>query len=295
MAVGKDPKLHHFVPQMLLRRFTDSKGKLAFYTKAAPQAGVITGKPKSLFAENHLYSIERSDGSRDVELEKTFAKLEDDSEAILSKIISAVRQGHQPHLSVAEKQVLDWFFYMQWKRVPDMHAKSPTLRNAEDNIDKLIADLLVKHPDRAAELEALRSPEEKARLAQGAKVKAIALNPGQVMAVLEQRGLAIARASQGTFAIGSTPIVRKRGDLRAPEGEVWLPIAPDLAIGPGLAKGSETLLDLSSAQVDDFNRIIAGQSTSFAAASRVLVEELVAGLPAPRPVDPKDRADQAMR
>jgi hypothetical protein len=279
MTGGKDPKLHHFLPQMLLRRFTDTKGKLAFFTKVAPTAGVLGGKPKSLFAENHLYSIEQADGSRDVELEKTFAKLEGEIEAIFGKIVSRTRLGERPGLSIEEKRVLDRFFYMQWKRVPDMHAKVPTLQNADANIEEEIADLLAKHPDRVAELQAFRSPEEKARLAQGAKVKAIGMDVGQVTAVLDQRGLVIARALEGAFAIGSSPIIRKRGDLRAPDSEAWLPIASDLAIGPGSTKGTETLIDLSSGQVDGFNQITARQSTFFAAASRSLVEQLVATLP----------------
>jgi hypothetical protein len=145
----------------------------------------------------------------------------------------------------------------------------------------VIAELLERHPDHAEELEALRSPGEKARLAQGAKVRAIGLNPGQVMAVLDQRGLAIACASQGTLAIGSTPIVRKQGDLRAPDGEAWLPIASNVAVGPGLGNGTETRVELSGDQVSRFNHVVARQSTSFAAASRALVEELVATLREP--------------
>jgi hypothetical protein len=39
MTGGKDPKLHHCLSQMLLRRFTDAKGRLAFYTKVAPATG----------------------------------------------------------------------------------------------------------------------------------------------------------------------------------------------------------------------------------------------------------------
>jgi hypothetical protein len=60
-----------------------------------------------------------------------------------------------------------------------------------------------------------------------------------------------------------------------------LPIASDLAIGPGLAKGTETLIDLSGDQVIGFNQITARQSTSFVAASRSLVEQLAATLPNP--------------
>jgi hypothetical protein len=200
-------------------------------------------------------------------------------------IASGARQGEKPGLSVEKKRLLDRFFYMQWKRVPDMHAKVPTLQNADANIEELIAELLAKHPDRADELQALRSPKEKVRLAQGAKVKAIATDVGQVMAVLDQRGLAIARASEGMFAIGSSPIVRKRSDLRDPDGEAWLPVSSDLAIGPGMGKGTETLIDLSGDQVHRFNQITARQSTSFAAASRSLVEDLVTTLPTPEDVE----------
>ncbi|MER9002552.1 DUF4238 domain-containing protein [Mesorhizobium sp. M0862] len=279
MTGGKDPKLHHFLPQMLLRRFTDVKGRLAFYTKVAPAAGVIAGKPKGLFAENYLYTVEQADGSCDVELEKSFAKLEGETHSVLAMIASAARQDETPGLSVEQKRLLDQFFYMQWKRVPDMHAKSRTLQNADANIEELIDQLLEKHPDRANELQALRSPKEKARLAQGARVRAIATDVGQIMAVLDQRGLAIARTFEGMFAIGSAPIVRKRGDLREPDSEAWLPIASDLAIGIGRGKGTEVLIDLSRDQVNRFNQITAMQSTSFAAASRSLIEQLVATLP----------------
>jgi hypothetical protein len=60
-----------------------------------------------------------------------------------------------------------------------------------------------------------------------------------------------------------------------------LPIAFDVAIGPGLSKGTETIAELSGDQVNEFNRAVARQSSSVAAASRSLVEELVATLREP--------------
>jgi hypothetical protein len=64
-----------------------------------------------------------------------------------------------------------------------------------------------------------------------------------------------------------------------------LPIASDVAVGPGLGKRKETLVELSGDQVREFNRVVARQSTSFAAASRALVEELVATLADPEGAD----------
>jgi hypothetical protein len=52
-----------------------------------------------------------------------------------------------------------------------------------------------------------------------------------------------------------------------------------------MGKGTETLIDLSGDQVNRFNQITARQSTSFAAASRSLVEDIVATLPTPEGVE----------
>jgi hypothetical protein len=59
---------------------------------------------------------------------------------------------------------------------------------------------------------------------------------------------------------------------------------------PGLAKGTETLIDLSGDQAIGFNQITARQSTSFVAASRSLVEQLAATLPNPLGAKRPDQA-----
>ena len=142
MTGGKDPKRHHFLPQMLLRRFTDAKGKLAYFTKLAPAAGVIGGKPKSLFAENHLYSVEQADGSRDVEFEKTFAKLEGETEAILGKIVFDHASGSEAGL-VDSGEARARSVLLHAMEACSRHAcKSSTLQNADANIEEVIADLL---------------------------------------------------------------------------------------------------------------------------------------------------------
>jgi hypothetical protein len=78
-------------------------------------------------------------------------------------------------------------------------------------------------------------------------------------------------------AQGSRALDRGRDAMARPSCR----LPPTWAIGPGLAKRTETLIDLSGDQVIGFNQITARQSTSVVAASRSLVEQLAATLPNP--------------
>jgi hypothetical protein len=78
------------------------------------------------------------------------------------------------------------------------------------------------------------------------------------------------------FAIGSLPIIRI-GNLRDQSSEAWLPISSDIAVGMGNTRGREVLILLDDPQmIEAFNRATAVQSSSFAAASKPLIESLAA-------------------
>jgi hypothetical protein len=72
----KPPKRHHFVPQMLLNRFADGEGRIAFFDKSRPENGVQITTPKNLLVRQHLYSKINRDGSRDGTLEAYYSELE---------------------------------------------------------------------------------------------------------------------------------------------------------------------------------------------------------------------------
>jgi Protein of unknown function (DUF4238) len=72
-----EPKRHHFISQMQMRRFTTTNGRLFFFDKSRPEKGVLESTPGGLFVEKHLYSSIAKDGTRDAALEKQFSKLED--------------------------------------------------------------------------------------------------------------------------------------------------------------------------------------------------------------------------
>jgi hypothetical protein len=136
-----------------------------------------------------------------------------------------------------------------------------------------------QYPERAAEIDDLNTPDERRRLLHGGIVKAIDSLGKDVLSVLDSRGLAIIRiiAPGESFVIGSLPIVRMGGDLRSRSAGAWLPIASDVAVGMGGLKGQEHLMLVDDPQtILAFNRVIADQSSSFAAASKSLIVSLAA-------------------
>ena len=271
------PKFQHFISQMQAKRFTDENGRFYVYNKRARK--VIHTTPKNVFAESHLYTIENAKGEKDTSLETKFSELEGVANSIINKIVTVSRSGGKPSLTEEERANFDLFFYMQWKRVPDIHAKMKSIQESGSLVDEYFTQLRAKYPEKAAEIDALDTPAERKRLLQGGKVRGIETLGQEVLGVLANRGLVILRitAPGECFAIGSLPIVRKSGDLRAADSEVWMPVASDIAVGFGGPQNNETLLPIDDpSKVLNINRVTAAQSTSFAAVSKDVVESLAA-------------------
>lgn len=278
MSDGNIPKNHHFVAQGHAEAFTNGEGGLWVFNKK--RGKLFDTKPKSVFAETHLYTIESAEGEKDASFEAELAVLEGGAKPILNKLIAGARQGVAPVLSDEEKSIWDRYFYIQWKRVPDVHNRSPMLRDGDASIDAIFEKVSQAHPAAAAEIAKFDTPEQRRRLMQGAKVQALRKDPGQVMAILKARGLALLHiAAPGeSLALGSLPIVLKAGGLRPEDAEAWLPIASDVAVTPAGPAGSIRIDVAEPGVAMRLNRIIAAQSSTFAAASRDLVETLVTEL-----------------
>ena len=186
------PKRHHYVPQMLLRRFTNAKGMLHFFDKRVPEKGVLTGAPKNLFLESHLYTVFDKEGSKDVTLERDFAVLEGEADQIMEKIVMAARKGLAPNLTADEKETWNLYFYSQWKRVPDLQKNTNVFENFETDVQEALHEYEATiRPLTDEEHQSMRDPDVMARIKQNAKVGALA-DPGQeVQDVLGQKGLGI--------------------------------------------------------------------------------------------------------
>jgi hypothetical protein len=275
------PKFQHFISQMQLKRFTAEDGRLYVFDKRVGK--VLHSAPDNLFGQNHLYTTEDMDGEKDTALEVWFSSLESRASPVLDKIIAAARANRCPQLTTDEKQAWDLFFYMQWKRVPDVHRALASKAETDAIIDSSLQTLRKIYPDRLGEINELDTPIQRKRLAQGGLIRGIQIVGKAVLPALGQRGLAILKitASSENFAIGSLPVVRMRGNLNDPNVEAWLPIASDVAVGVGQERGKETLVGVHDpAVIQQFNRTTATQGTTFAARSRILIEGLVAFLQA---------------
>jgi hypothetical protein len=98
-----DPKKHHYVPRLLLRRFADNNGKLWFYNKKAPDIGVCPRRPEDIFFEKHLYSLVDEDGGKNVALEIAFSRFEATINPIFQHICDQAKKGMEPRLSEEER------------------------------------------------------------------------------------------------------------------------------------------------------------------------------------------------
>jgi hypothetical protein len=93
---------------------------------------------------------------------------------------------------------------------------------------------------------------------------------------LPSRGIVVLHitAPGEVFAIGSFPVVRRKGDLGRTESEVWLPVASDVAIGIGDPANEITVRDVEPEVILKINQATAVQSSMFAAPFKPLVEAL---------------------
>lgn len=279
MTKGNVPKYQHFISQMQLKRFAGEDGRLYVFDKRV--GNLLHIAPENFFGQNNLYTIEDMEGEKDASLEVWFSSLESRASPVLDKIIAAARANQCPRLTASEKQAWDLFFYMQWKRVPDVHKGLASKAETDALIDRTLHVLRKNYPDRLEEINKLDTPIQRKRLAQGGLVRGIQIVGRAVLPALGQRGLAILKitAPGENFAIGSLPIVRMRGNLNDPDVEAWLPIASDVAVGVGQERGKETLAGVHDpAVIEEFNRTTAVQGTAFGARSRALIEDLVAFL-----------------
>jgi hypothetical protein len=275
-----EPKRHHFISQMQLRRFTTANGKLFFSDKSRPEKGVLAGTPRDLFVKNHLYSLIAKDGTRNTSLEKQFSKLENRAHPIIGKIITAAQKGRLAGLSQSEKETWDEFYYLQWSRVPDVH------QNVLSDFHEIFA-LSTKRFERelrpltSEERMALEDPKVLARIERNARVKALGNAEGEALDLVRARGIRVGVivVPNAELVIGSNPVVTLRKADGIPENAagVWLPITPTVAVSLAASQTDELHRWPEGGSVQKINEATFRQSTVVAGRSRSLIAS-IAGL-----------------
>lgn len=275
------PIRHHFIPQMIIRNFVDEHGWVHGWDQARPARGVFRSRPENVFFEKHLYSLFDRDGTLVPAAEADLSRLEGAVGPIIQKLIRAARSYTLPTLSADERAWWDLFFFIQWKRVPEQQRTSMTDGDLMAMFDATTARLLRTHPERREEIEALALPEKRAQMLKNVRVGALIDSGTQVPKVLASRGLALLTipGAKRSFVLGSRPVVKMgiRGatDLNDERSEVWLPIAPDVAVGPGKRDQWEQIFPLTEAKpIRELNEATWSQSSMVVAKSPDLVRSL---------------------
>jgi hypothetical protein len=214
-------------------------------------------------------------------MEMRLSVLETKAAEVVGEIIAAARANKAATLSAAQKHIWYLFFLMQWRRNPETQRAVVSDADAMQMLDQIIEDTWTLLPTRRDEIEALATPKGKERILRNVRVDVLKQLSGNVMDVLERRGITILRITTPgkRFIVGSNPIVKftpnGHTNLNDPLVEMWLPIASDVAAGVGRGDGEVGLLFLDNhAPVRQLNSAIAGQSSIIAAASATLIRSL---------------------
>ncbi len=247
---------------MLSKRFANESGKLFFFDKGRVDRGVQVTTPKNLLVESHLYTTVDSSGNKNVEVERWLAKDEDRVSKVVDKIVGAARQLKTPDLTDAEKESWCQYFYLQWRRVPEVR-------------DQIIPKVISKEEKRQLS-KYFGSIEEVNRNIKNVWVESLPNSSKNVLSVLMNKGLGIVVAQnlEHSFIVGSHPTVKfshpGRAHLSDSSVEYWFPLASDVAVSPCGGR-TERLALADGNVVQTINRYISRQSTVIAGCSRELV------------------------
>jgi len=266
---------------MLLNRFTDADGRIAFFDKSRPENGVQVTTPKNLLVQQHLYSKKNKDGSRDGTLEAYYSGLESEAHVVFNKIIDAVRQRRIPDINSVEKNTWNRFLYEQWRRVPDFHDQIMPLSDFADTVQEGIEEYEAKYrPLTDQEKERFTGDAALKTYRQNARVTALSRRSPNTMEAISNKALYFGiTAQQRSFIIGSNPVVKivpenSSPDLHNPGVEIWLPVHPNVMVASAGTDGASSLVALHMDRIRGYNESVAKKSTIFAGRSRELIASL---------------------
>ena len=275
------PIRQHYNPRMLLKRFVDKDDRLHFFTKHAPDKGVLTSTPKNLFLQKHLYTQVDKAGTKDVSVATSFlANLEGKADPIIEKIVCAARRRQTPNLSHDEKDVFLTFFYLQLTRVPDV--RDTIMDEVRHDTIEEIQNKANFRPLTYDEREMSKGGEEMERLLKNASIQSLPMGlKNKAFRILSEKHMCVAVIPNPTpmrnLVIGSYPVVKLsypgRSFIGDPSVQVWLHLAHDVAIAFNSGE-CERVKVLKPRHIQALNESGYKQSTMIAGRSYKLIESL---------------------
>ena len=278
-----NPKRHHYVPEMLLRNFTDENGRLYVFDKRLPDKGARISSPKQAFVENNMYlQYAYSGGEKDYSIEHALSQLEGSASGVIMRVIDAARTGKCPTLSEEEKRSWDTYFCSQLTRTPDVRPSDQDLDEARLQLaDDIIRSNTLSSTAISNLKHVVSDPEIVSQSNQSVRANLAIPNDSRILDVISGKGMLVAwiKRSNRSFVIGSKPIVIVRPEahthLADPAVFAWLPVAYDVAVTPALTAGEIKLFEITNNRfVRGLNDATLDQSVTIAGRSQILVESL---------------------
>ena len=197
---------HHHVPELLLRNFVDSSGKLHCYRRADDR--FFCASTSNVFLKKDLYTKRGTDGldhdaSMETDLER---QVETPVAPVVRKIVARARSGDPPALSPDERSTWDYFVCVQMRRSLEARAGL-----ADDElVQGAIATFESRYrPLSESEMEKFDKPEARKQMVHDAWVAAIPGRVGTLPSALRSKGLQVfvLRNPRKSFVIGRQPIL----------------------------------------------------------------------------------------
>lgn len=282
-----EPKKHHFVPEVLLKNFTDENNWLYFYDRRFKRNEVCRQKPSEIFYKKHLNTYRESiEGLPKYDLEEKYSKIETNIEPVFKKIFEKVRSDNLPEFTSNELSALVKFIYAQYRRVPDLHEEYYTDQNFNNVVLEEFEQIPEEHPHKE-EIKKIHKKimtEEIYRnfFKQKVKVKSQQISTGKVEKFLRSRGIVYAfiNNKNKSFIIGSRPVLMMHAISQhhdhENQNEIWLPLSSDIALcfAP-IIKQKSFIFEMSdNRDIRYFNETIYNQSNIIASRSNRLVASI---------------------
>ncbi len=279
-------KLHHTVPQALLRNFCYDDDKFWYFSRRREKEGVASRSIQKKFARRHYFSTITKFGTRDDKIERELLQVLDSTMAtVVRQIIFDLDKNCLPDLDAKTQQFLRRFLYFHQKRSPDFNLV--TLDNLKP--EQHVRDSIERYgahfgplPDE--EIVRLLAPDAIHDLYEYARVLNTARESEPIMRIFSNMSIVFAKAAVGSqFIISSNPMLRMGsrtgGILGDGSVELWASISPKYMIGLvgplASARSKSLIVELSQGQVRVTNLHFFKNSTEVASASETLLRSVV--------------------
>lgn len=266
----KQPRKHHYIPQMILRNFCDEGGTL--FARRRGDANTFTPSLKDVFAMRDLNTVELADGSLNTDLEAWYANaLEGEGATFMAALLEAVRAGKSLTLTAPAWSFWHHFMYHHIKRQPHALERVVERTKMAERVQQLVEEQLRQD---AVYLDQTERERLETRVLQTAKVKARSLPPSDdVQSVFREVGMAVfvVADSRKSLVIGDCAIAAARiGGCEA----TFAPVAWDVALGYYEEPCKVAVFRLDRDTVRRMNEATAAASTMIGGRSAQLLESL---------------------